>query len=93
MFGDAERSDGFLGVLATLYMTGAGRYDPQTDGMDLIESTRIIQADREREIEAAARDRRLLSPEGAPEPDGWRERWLRRARTPQRSVSSATLSR
>jgi len=65
--------------------------------MDLIELTRTIQAEREREIEAAARSRRLLAPEGSPagasEPDGWRGRWLRRTRALQRPVSTGTLSR
>ena len=90
MFGDVERSSGFPGVR---YMTETGRYEPQTPGMDLIELTRTIQADREREIEAANRTRRLLAPDADPKSDGPRVRWLRRTRATQRPVSSGTLSR
>ncbi len=61
--------------------------------MDLIELTRTIQAEREREIEAATRTARLLAPEETSEPHGWRPRWLRRPAAPQRPVSSGTLSR
>ena len=61
--------------------------------MDLIELTRTIQAEREREIEAAGRTARLLAPEKTTEPRGWRGRWLRRPGVPQRPVSSGTLSR
>ena len=61
--------------------------------MDLIELTRIIQADKEREIEAAGRTRRLMAPDQAVERPGWRRRWSRSVRTRQRPVSSGTLSR
>jgi hypothetical protein len=74
-------------------MTASGRYEPQDDGMDLIELTRTIQAEREREIESASRRRRLLTPEDMSEPGGWRRRWLRRPSAPQRSVPTGTLSR
>lgn len=61
--------------------------------MDLIELTRTIQAERERQIEAASRTARLLRPEDTSEPHGWLARWLRRPGAPQRPVSSGTLSR
>jgi hypothetical protein len=43
-------------------MTCFGMYSRQTVGMFNIELARIIQADREREIEAALRVRRMLRP-------------------------------
>lgn len=43
-------------------MTGFGMYDRQTDGMLNIELARIIQEDRERQIAADLRTRRLLQP-------------------------------
>ena len=41
-------------------MTGFGMYDCQTRDMMNLELARIIQADREREIESELRTRRLL---------------------------------
>jgi hypothetical protein len=74
-------------------MTGTGRYWAQTERMDLIELTRTIQADKEREIEAAGRTRRLLAADEAAERTGWRQRWSRPSRARQRPVSTGTLSR
>ena len=42
------------------YMTDFGMYERQTDGMWNIELGRIIQEDREREIQADIRLRRLI---------------------------------
>ena len=61
--------------------------------MDLIELARTIQAEKEREIEAASRSRRLLTRDGAPERHGWRQRWFGSSQTAQRPVSSGTVSR
>jgi hypothetical protein len=60
--------------------------------MDLIELTRTIQADREREIESSMRVRRLLARPTKPASQGWRQRWLGHGRTHQRA-SSGTVSR
>lgn len=46
-------------------MTGSGMYGRQTDGMMNIELARILQEDREREIAADMRVRRLLRPTDA----------------------------
>jgi hypothetical protein len=43
-------------------MTGFGIYERHNGGMVNIELARILQADREREIEAGLRQRRLLRP-------------------------------
>ena len=43
-------------------MTSFDMYDRQTDGMMNIELARILQEDREREIAADIRARRLLQP-------------------------------
>jgi hypothetical protein len=43
-------------------MTGSGRYGCQTEPMMNIELARILQNDREREIEQELRVRRLLRP-------------------------------
>lgn len=48
-------------------MTGFGRYDCQADAMMNIELARIIQDEREREIEASLRTRRILRPTESPE--------------------------
>ena len=74
-------------------MTEVGRYDIHTPGMDLIELTRTIQAEKERDIEVASRNRRLLASEAWPERPGWRERWLGASRTAQRPVPSGTTPR
>ena len=74
-------------------MTGIGKYACQTADMDLIELTRTIQAEREREIETTIRNRRLLAEPATPAGPGWRPRWLRPSRTSQRPASSGTLSR
>ena len=46
-------------------MTGSGMYDRQTEPMMNIELARILQHDRERDIEAHLRIRRLLRPADA----------------------------
>ena len=62
--GDSERPCGFLFSVGAppIYMTEFGIYDRQNDVMVNVELARILQADREREIEAALRKRRLLRP-------------------------------
>ena len=74
-------------------MTEVGRYEVQTRDMDLIELTRTIQAEKERDIETAGRDRRLLARDASPEGLGWRQRWFGSAGAAQRPVSSGTASR
>ena len=49
-------------------MTSFGMYDRHTGGMLNIELARIIQEDREREIAAELRTRRLLQPTETTEP-------------------------
>jgi hypothetical protein len=61
--------------------------------MDLIELARTIQAEKERDIEAASRSRRLLGYDEAPERQGWRQRWFGSGQTAQRPVSRGTVSR
>ena len=73
-------------------MTEAGRYEAQNRTMDLIELARTIQAEKERDIEAASRSRRLLA-DGAPERQGWRQRWFGSGQTAHRPVSRGTVSR
>jgi hypothetical protein len=58
MFGDVERSSGFLGPT---YMTRIGRYSWHTTGMDLIELARTIQADKNRAIAEESLRRRLTT--------------------------------
>ena len=55
--------------------------------MDLIELTRIIQAQKERDIETAGRNLRLLARDPSPQHQGWRQRWFGSSRTVQRPVS------
>ncbi len=74
-------------------MTEVGRFEVQTPGMDLIELTRTIQAQKERDIEAASRHLRLLPPNASAGRQGWRQRWFGSGRTAQRPVSSGTASR
>ena len=61
--------------------------------MDLIELARTIQAEKEREIEAASRSRRLLGRDGSLEQQGWRQRWFGSGQAAQRPVSRGTVSR
>lgn len=49
-------------------MTGSGRYGGQTESMMNIELARILQNDREREIEQELRVRRLLRPAETTDP-------------------------
>jgi hypothetical protein len=74
-------------------MTGVGRYEVQTRDMDLIELTRTIQAEKERDIETAGRNLRLLARDASPDRPGWRQRWFGSSRTTQRPVSSGTAWR
>jgi len=74
-------------------MTEAGRYEVHTRDMDLIELTRTIQAEKERDIETAGLNRRLLARDVSPEGPGWRQRWFGSSGTAQRPVSSGTASR
>ena len=71
-------------------MTGFGMYGRQTDGMMNIELARILQEDREREIAAALRTRRLLQP--AESSEGRRES-SPPARSLQRPASTGAVSR
>ncbi len=71
-------------------MTCSGMYDGHTQLMLNIEFARLLQADREREIETELRTRRLLRPSDAVEP---RRDVSRDARTIQRRVSSGASSR
>jgi hypothetical protein len=71
-------------------MTGFGRYDCQTARMMNIELARIIQEDREREIEAALRARQILRPTETREPMTPAPRTIRR---PQRPASTGAVSR
>jgi hypothetical protein len=70
-------------------MTGFGIYDRQNMGMLNFELARILQADREREIEADLRTRRVLRPAetDAVRPAG------RSMRPTQRPASTGALSR
>ena len=68
-------------------------YRWETPDMDLIELTRTIQAEKERDIETAGRNRRLLARDASPEGLGWRQRWFGSSGTAQRPVSSGTASR
>jgi hypothetical protein len=71
-------------------MTGFGMYDCETRHMMNLELARIIQADREREIEAELRTRRLLRNDQA----GDAARPAKADRRPvQRRVSTGAASR
>ena len=74
-------------------MTEHGKYEAQTPDMDLIELTRTIQAEKERDIETASRNLRLLGRDASQLRHGWRPRWLGSSRTARRPVSSGTASR
>lgn len=71
-------------------MTGFGMYGRQTGRMMNIELARILQNDREREIETELRTRRLLRSAETTEsiPTTWRA-----IRRPQRPASSGATSR
>ena len=71
-------------------MTGSGRYDRQTAPMMNIELARILQNDREREIEQELRIRRLLRPAETTESNRDGSRILARL---QRPASGAATSR
>jgi hypothetical protein len=71
-------------------MTGFDRYDGQTVTMMNIELARILQIEREREIEADLRSRRLLQPTEVAESD---RRSPARIRSAQRAASSGAASR
>lgn len=66
-------------------MTGFGRYGGQTMTMMNIELARILQNEREREIEADLRNRRLLHPTDVGQPS---RRIVPRIRPAQRPASS-----
>lgn len=71
-------------------MTSFGIYTSQNADMLNIELARILQADREREIEAGLRDRRMLRPTEtteAPRPS------IRSIRPAQRPASTTAVSR
>ena len=86
MFGDVERSSGFLGLI---YMTRTGRYAWHTSGMDLIELARTIQADKNRAIAEENLRRRLMTTDQATAPGN---PVTRRILLPQRPTTGA-LSR
>jgi hypothetical protein len=71
-------------------MTGFGIYERQNAGMMNIELARIIQADRDREIEAELRQRRLLRPAESTEIARADRRPIRPT---QRPASTAAFSR
>jgi hypothetical protein len=71
-------------------MTGFGRYDGQTVTMMNIELARILQNEREREIEADLRIRRLLHPTEVAESS---RRIAPRISSTQRTASSGVASR
>ena len=71
-------------------MTGFGRYDRQNERMMNIELARILQTDREREIEQELRIRRLLRPAETTESNRDGSRPLARL---QRPASGAAASR
>jgi hypothetical protein len=71
-------------------MTDLGIYERQNAVMVNIELARIIQADREREIEAGLRHRRLLRPADSTETAHADRRPIRPT---QRPASTAALSR
>ena len=87
MFGDNERSSGFLG---SAYMTRIGRYEWETSGMDLIALARTIQADRERAIATESRRKRLMSASETAAPSAPAARPIS---APQLPVSTGALSR
>ena len=68
-------------------------YEVQTPGMDLIELTRTIQADKERDIETASRNLRLLARDASPNRGGWRERWFGSSRPAQPPISTEAATR
>ena len=71
-------------------MTSFGMYERQNEHMLNIELARIIQADREREIEARLRQQRILRSTETPE-TARRKRWS--IRPAQRPASTAAVSR
>lgn len=71
-------------------MTGFGMYGRQTGPMMNIELARIIQSDREREIETELRTRRLLRSAETTESTPDTSRLIRR---PQRAASTGATSR
>jgi hypothetical protein len=71
-------------------MTSFGRYDRQAVGMMNIELARILQDDREREIEASLRTRRILRPTETPEPNPPAPRTIHRTHRP---MSTGAASR
>ena len=71
-------------------MTCSGMYDGHTQHMLNIEFARIIQADREREIETELRTRRLLRPSDVPDTS---RVVSRNGRVTQRPASSGAASR
>lgn len=72
------------------YMTDFGMYERQTDGMWNIELGRIIQEDREREIQADIRLRRLIHRN---EPGDVERVLASRSRKVQRPASTGAPSR
>lgn len=68
-------------------------YDGQTSVMLNIEFARVIQADREREIEAELRIRRLLPPTESAEPIEPAPPAQRALRRSQRTASNGAVAR
>jgi hypothetical protein len=85
--GDIERPSGFL---ACRYMTSFGIYVGDNLTMMNIELARILQSDREREIEADLRVRRLLREARPTEADCAEPRSIR---SPQRPASTGAAAR
>ena len=71
-------------------MTGFGMYDRQNEPMMNFELARILQNEREREIEMELRTRRLLRSAETPESIPDTSRAIRR---PQRAASTGPTSR
>ena len=80
----------FLGSAPAAYMTDFGIYVRQNRGMVNIELARILQADRERDIEAGLRKRRLIRTADSTDSAGAERPSIRPT---QRPASTGALSR
>jgi hypothetical protein len=83
-------ASGFVGSSRGIYMTSFGMYERQNEHMLNIELARIIQSDREREIEAGLRHQRILR---SMKTSDTTRRHSPSARPTQRPASTAAVSR
>jgi hypothetical protein len=83
-------ASGFVVPCRGTYMTSFGMYERQNEHMLIIELARIIQADREREIEARLRQKRILRSTETPDTT---RRQSPSIRPTQRPASTAAASR